>query len=211
MKTRLLILIICFSVVFFQSVFAYHGEKEQLEIFQMTGLFNSEQNFVMHPLIDTEYRLQIVLREEAQYENSTVNVGYGFNLLERVPNKMSSEYGQYFMGFEKTSASLAGRDSKQIQTNQYDFPILVNFTVNFENPGMHSYSFFENRMGPNHGGGSHGGGYHVVSYYSKAISENGVCKNPELGPLAKHDFSTLVCVTSDTRHELITRGWAPLP
>ena len=47
--------------------------------------------------------------------------------------------------------------------------------------------------------------------YSKAIDTGGQCKNPELLTLTKHDFSTLVCVTAETHHELITRGWAPLP
>lgn len=211
MKTRFLIIIAVCMLGFFINAFAYHGEQERLEMSQMTGLFDSDQNFVMYPLIDTEYRLQIVLREEAEYGNSIVDVGYGFQLLERFPSRMSSEYGSYFMGFEKTSATLASRDSKQIHTNQYNFPILVNFTVNFEKPGVHSYSFFENKIDPNYSSGSHGGGYHIVSHYSKAIAENGECKNPELGPIVKHDFSTLVCVTSDTRHELITRGWAPLP
>ena len=211
MKTRLSIMIMCFSVMFLQSAFAYHGEQERLEMSHMTGLFDSEQNFIMYPLIDTEYRLQIVLHDEVEYENSTVKVGYGFQLLERVPSRMSSEYGQHFMGFEKTSASLSDRDSKEIQTNQYTFPILVNFTVNFEKSGVYSHSFFENKIGPNYSSGSHSGGYHVVSHYSKAIDENGACKNPELTPITKHDFSTLACVISDARHELITRGWAPLP
>jgi len=76
---------------------------------------------------------------------------------------------------------------------------------------LYQYSFFERSIDPGGSGGSQGGGYHVVAKYSKAIDENGTCKNTELLTLAKHDFSTLVCVTADTHHELITRGWAPLP
>ena len=59
------------------------------------------------------------------------------------------------------------------------------------------------------GGNGFGSGmYHVVSGYSKAIDDDdGSCKNAELYPLAKHDFSTLICVTPETQHDLITQGW----
>jgi len=198
-------------VVFFQSAFAYHEEREQLEISQMTGLFNSQMSMIRFPLVDQEYHLQIVLRDKAQYENSTVTVGYGFNLIDRIPNKLSSDSVKPFMGFESTHSSSANRDSKTIQTSQYEFPIIVNFTVAFEKSGVYGYSYFEHMIEPGRGGGSQGGGYHVVSQYSKAINEDGACKNPKLLTLSKHDFSTLVCVTQNTHHELITRGWAPLP
>ena len=211
MKTRVLILIIAFGTIFFSSAFAYHQEREQLEISQMTGIFNSQMNRIMFPLVEQEYHLQVVLRDESQYSNSTVNVGYGFNLLERVPNKLSADSEKPFMGFDSTHSTSASRDSKTIQTGQHQFPIIVNFTVAFDKPGVYRYSFFEHTIEPGNAGGSSGGGYHVVSKYSKAIDENGACKNTKLIPLAKHDFSTLVCVTAETHHELITRGWAPLP
>ncbi len=211
MKTRLLILIIAFGTIFFSSAFAYHQEREQLEISQMTGIFNSQMNMIRFPVVGEQYHLQVVLREESQYANSTVKVGYGFNLLERVPNKLSADSEKPFMGFESTHSTSASRDSKTIQTGQHQFPIIVNFTVAFDKPGSYRYSFFEHTIEPGNAGGSHGGGYHVVSEYSKAVDENGVCKNPKLLTLTKHDFSTLVCVTADTHHELITRGWAPLP
>ena len=210
-KTKLLILIICISVVFLQSTFAYHEEREQLEISQMTGLFNSEMNLVMFPLVEKEYHLQIVLRDQTQYENSTVTVGYGFNLMDRTPNKLSPESDKPFMGFESSHSSSNNRDSKTIQTNQYEFPIIVNFTVAFEKPGVYHYSFFEHMIESGGSSGSQGGGYHVVSEYSNDIDKNGACKNPKLLTLTKHDFSTLVCVKQNTPHELITRGWAPLP
>ncbi len=211
MKTRLLILIIAFGTIFFSSAFAYHQEREQLEISQMTGIFNSNMDMIMHPLVDQEYHLQVVLREESQYANSTVTVGYGFNLVERVPNKLTADSEKPFMEFDSKHSNSLGRDSKTIHTGVHKFPIIVNFTVAFEKPGVHMYSYFEHTIEPGNAGGSHGGGYHVVSEYSKAVGENGACKNPELLTLAKHDFSTLVCVTAETHHELITRGWAPLP
>jgi len=198
-------------VVFSQLTFAYHQEREQIETSQMTGIFNSQMEIIMFPKVNQEYHLQVVLRDQSQYENSTVTVGYGFNFVERIPNKLSPESPKPFMGFERTHSTSAGSDSKTIRTNQYQFPIIVNFTVVFEKPGTYHYSFYEQTIEPGGGYGSSGGVYHVVSKYSKAIGENGVCNNPKLLTLAKHDFSTLVCVTPETHHELITRGWGPLP
>ena len=211
MKTGLLILLICCSAVFFQPAFAYHGEREQMETSQMTGLFNSQMERIMNPKVGQDYHLQVVLRDESQYANSTVNVGYGFNLMERVPNKLTADPDKPFLGFESRHSISSSRDSKTIQTGQYKFPIIVNFTVSFEKPGAHQYSYFEFSKEPPGSSGSSGGGYHVVSDYSKAVNEDGTCKNPKLITLAKHDFSKLVCVTAETHHSLITRGWAPLP
>jgi hypothetical protein len=213
MKTRVLIVIamVVFVSIFSQSAFAYHGEQEQLETSQMTGIFSSEMKLVRFPLVGQEYHLQVVLREESQYENSTVTVGYGFNHVDRIPNKLTEDSSKPFMGFESKHSTSAGHDSKTIHTSQYKFPIIVNFTVSFEKPGVHQYSYFEHTIEPGNAGGSHGGGYHVVSEYSKAIDHNAACKNTKLSPLSKHDFSILVCVKPETRHELITRGWAPLP
>jgi hypothetical protein len=205
------ILILVTSGVFFQSTFAYHEEREELEISQMTGIFNSEMDMVRFPLVGQEYHLQVVLRDESQYENSTVTIGYGFNFVDRFPNKLSSDSVKPFMGFESTHSTSGKRDSKTIQTSQYEFPIIVNFTMTFEKKGVYHYSFFEHMIEPGGSSGSSGGGYHVVSKYSKAIDNSGQCKNPKLLTLAKHDFPTLVCVTAKTHHELITRGWGPLP
>ncbi|MDH3278370.1 MAG: hypothetical protein OEL77_04785 [Nitrosopumilus sp.] len=206
-----IILILIFSVVILKSAFAYHEVREELEISQMTGIFNSQMDWIMFPLVGEEYHLQVVLRDKSQYENANVTVGYGFNLVERIPNKLSSDSKTPFMGFKSTHSTSASRDSKTIQTNQYKFPIIVNFTITFEKPGPHSYSYFDHMIESGGSSSSSGGGLFVVSKYSKAMENDGVCKNPNLIPLAKHDFSTLVCVTSETHHKLITRGWAPLP
>jgi len=212
MKFLIFILVIT-SVVFLQSTDAYHPEREvTLEKSQRTGIFNSMMDRITFPVVGESYHLQVVLRDELQYKNSTVNVGFGFNHLDRVPNKLTPDSDKPFMGFESQHSTSAMRDSQTIQTSQHSFPIIVNFTVSFERPGVHHYSFFNYVIGPEgSGGSSSGGGYHVVSQYSKAIGEDGRCKNSELLTLAKHDFSTLVCVTQETRHELITRGWGPLP
>jgi hypothetical protein len=77
----LVILILVTCGVFFQSAFAYHVEQERMEISQMSGIFNSEMEMIRFPLVGEEYHLQVVLRDKSQYENSTVTIGYGFNLV----------------------------------------------------------------------------------------------------------------------------------
>lgn len=205
------IFVIVASIGFVLPSLAYHEEREQLEMSQMSGLFNSNMGMIMFPLVGEEYHLQVVLRDESQYENSTVSVGYGFNLMERTPNNLSHNSSKPFVGFESTHSITGSTDSKTIHTSQFKFPIIVNFTTTFEKPGAYRYSFFDHTKEPGGSSGSSGGGYFVVLKYSKAINEDGVCKNPKLLTLVKHDFSTLVCVTQKAHHELITRGWAPLP
>ena len=161
-------------------------------------------------MIDKPYHLQVVLRENNQLENATINVGYRLNLIEKTPHRYSQdESPQETKSHTKLRHISQFGNSMKIQTGKYDFPIIVNFTATFEKPGFHNYSYFESRT--DDGGG---GMYHAVSGYSKAIDDDdddGSCKNAELYPLAKHDFSTLICVTPETQHVLITQGWAPRP
>ena len=51
------------------------------------------------------------------------------------------------------------------------------------------------------------GSLSVVDKFSKAIDESGVCKNEKFRRLIKHDYSTLVCIDSETAWKLIGRGW----
>ncbi len=192
-----------------QSASAYHEERERIEMLQMTGIFSENMKIVPFPIIDREYHLQVVLREGNQPENATMKVGYGFNLVEKTPHRYSlDESVEETKSKTKARHIMQSGDSQTIHTGQYDFPIIVNFTATFEKPGFYNYRYFENEAD---GGGhsSSSGTHHIVSKYSKAINDDGVCKNTELYPLAKHDFSTLICVTPDTRHDLITQGWAP--
>jgi hypothetical protein len=52
------------------------------------------------------------------------------------------------------------------------------------------------------------GGLVVLDKFSKAINENGRCKNDGFGYLIKHDYSTAVCVEPETVWKLKGRGWA---
>ncbi len=47
----------------------------------------------------------------------------------------------------------------------------------------------------------------VVKEQSKALREYGQCKSFEMRPVAKPDYSSVVCVTADTSMKLKQRGW----
>lgn len=178
MKIPFLILIIVFSAVLVQSASAYHEERERIEMSQMTGIFSENMRIVLYPIIDKQYHLQVVLRENNQPENSTMNVGYGFNLVEKTPHRYSlDESPQEIKSHTKARHILQSGDSKTIQTGQYDFPIIINFTATFEEPGFYNYRYFENQAD---GGGrsSSSGTHHVVSGYSKAIDDDGCVRMP---------------------------------
>ncbi len=201
-------------IFFVNESFAYHEEIEKREYPPRSGLFidnGSDSNQIIFPLTGKEYRLQVVVEDQSRNQDSLVRVGYGFYLLEKTPNRMMPEYNRTFTGFEDTRQILSLTNTTEIRTEQADLPMLVNFTISFDKPGRYQYDYFERSYGEERGGGSSGGGHWVVAEYSKAVDENGKCKNPELSSIVKYDFSKLVCVKVDSRHELITRGWAPLP
>ncbi len=47
----------------------------------------------------------------------------------------------------------------------------------------------------------------VVEKFSKAVGENGICKNDNFRRLIKHDYSTVACVDDLSAFKLIGRGW----
>jgi len=49
------------------------------------------------------------------------------------------------------------------------------------------------------------GGLVVVEKFSKAVDENGTCKNDEFRRLIKYDYSAVACVNSEIAWKLI--GW----
>ena len=119
----------------------------------MTGIFSENMKTVMFPMIDKPYHLQVVLRENNQLENATINVGYRLNLIEKTPHRYSQdESPQETKSHTKLRHISQFGNSMKIQTGKYDFPIIVNFTATFEKPGFHNYSYFESRMDGGGGG-----------------------------------------------------------
>ena len=178
----LLILLVLVTAFFVNESFAFHEELEKRAYVPRSGFFadDSNSNQIFIPAINREYRLQVVLDDLPRDQNSVANVGYVFHLLEKTPNQMLPEYNRTFTGFTDTRQVLSLSNSTKIQTEQYDLPILVNFTVSFDKPGRYQYSYFHNLLGTKVSSGASGGGYWVVKQYSKAVDDNGHCKNPKL-------------------------------
>ena len=86
-------------------------------------------------------------------------------------------------------------------------PFYIKFPFVINQAGQYTYLFYQTTdmfQGPGSGGM---GGFVVVDKFSKAIDENGACKNDDFRRLIKHDYSTVVCVNSETAWKLIGRGW----
>lgn len=162
------------------------------------GLFDQQKNQILFPLAEKQYTLQIPLHDY-RYENSTPNVGYSFRLAE--PSKLRTTTDL------SIKQSRGFSDSKQIPAGT-KIPTIVDFTISFDSPGTYLYTFSESTQGQNSFALTQMGGYVVVSRYSKAVTEDGHCKNPQMLTTPKRDYSTLVCVSLKTHQSLIDRGWA---
>ena len=87
-------------------------------------------------------------------------------------------------------------------------PFYVKSPLSFNESGLYTHQYYEKLKNSPATMGSNMGGLVVVDKFSKAIDENGVCKNEDFRRLIKHDYSTLVCVDYDTSWKLIERGWS---
>lgn len=96
----------------------------------------------------------------------------------------------------------------------YDFvvdlenPFYIKFPFTIEESGQHTRQFYK-KTHIFEGPASYGmGGLVVVDKFSKAVDANGICNNDEFRHIIKHDYSTMVCVDSQTISILKNRGWA---
>lgn len=98
--------------------------------------------------------------------------------------------------------------------DSYDFvvdaenPFYIKFPIQINNSGQYTRQYYKiTHMfeGPS---GFAMGGLTVVDKYSKAVNENGICKNEAFRLLIKHDNSNLVCVDPADTLKLKERGWA---
>lgn len=86
-------------------------------------------------------------------------------------------------------------------------PFYVKSPLSFDESGLYTHQYYKKLKNSPAIIGSNMGGLVVVDKFSKAIDENGVCKNENFRRLIKHDYSTMVCVDFDTSWKLIGRGW----
>jgi len=98
--------------------------------------------------------------------------------------------------------------------NSFDFivdvenPFYIKFPIQINESGQYTRQYYKiTHMfeGPS---GFGMGGLVVVDKYSKAVDENGRCKNENFRLLIKHDYSNLVCVNPENALKLKEIGWA---
>jgi len=87
-------------------------------------------------------------------------------------------------------------------------PFYVKSSLTIEESGKYTRQYYEKLKFSPAIMGSNMGGLVVLDKFSKAIDENGKCKNDEFRYLIKHDFSTAVCVEPSSALKLKERGWA---
>ena len=86
-------------------------------------------------------------------------------------------------------------------------PFYVKSPLTFDESGLYTHQYYKKLKNSPAILGSNMGSLSVVDKFSKAIDESGVCKNEKFRRLIKHDYSTLVCIDSETAWKLIGRGW----
>ena len=86
-------------------------------------------------------------------------------------------------------------------------PFYVKSSLAFDEPGLYTHQYYKKLKNSPAILSSNMGSLTVVDKFSKAVGEDGICKNDDFRRLIKHDYSTLVCVDSDTAWKLIGRGW----
>jgi len=125
-------------------------------------------------------------------------------------NTTDEEHEEFSMNMYQQSQEFPKQSSIG---KKYDFvvdvdnPFYIKFPLVIEDPGQYTRQFYKTIhifQGP---GSSGMGGLVVVDKFSNAVDENGVCKNENFRRLIKHDYSTVVCIDSQTAWKLIGRGW----
>ncbi len=154
----------------------------------------------------TYYVIHKIEPKQPNFPNATQfigKVGYAFQPGEVMPNpKEKNEYMERLDEFVDTS--IIGDSYEFVVDPQKSF--FVKFAISIDQEGRYSYQFYQKDIGI---GGSIGTGtVTVVQQYSKAIGENGECKEDDLTLVIKHDYSTIVCTSKETKSELQNRGWA---
>ena len=86
-------------------------------------------------------------------------------------------------------------------------PFFVKSQLAIQESGLYTHQFYKKLKFSPAVSNSNMGSTIVVDKFSKAVDENGECKNNDFRYLIKHDYSTVVCVDSETAWKLIGRGW----
>lgn len=152
----------------------------------------------------TYYVIHKVEPRQTDFPNNTqfATVGYYFHA-----GRLSSE--ELFIETRVTG------DSHRFAVGP-EKPFFARFSASVDEIGKYTYEFYQHVYQYQDsyerdmliGSGTGTGPLTVVEEYSKAIGEDGRCKMSELTRVIKHDYSTVVCTTKETKAKLQNRGWA---
>lgn len=178
----------------------------------------------MAPLSILEKGQQYSIVQEVDFsddnfaENSTFNavVGYAYQKGDKMihPPRGENVTDADHQEFAENNQKLNNNFYQQSEiAKSFEFkinsekPFYVKSYLDFNESGLYTHQYYKKLKNSPTIKSSNMGGLVVVDKFSKAIGENGVCKNENLNRLIKHDYSTLVCVNSDTYWKLKERGW----
>ena len=125
-------------------------------------------------------------------------------------NATDTEHEEFSMKMHKQSIEFPKQSPI---ADSYDFvvdienPFYIKFPFVIEESGQYTRQYYKTTHifeGPSSSGM---GGLVVVDKFSKAVDENGLCKNDDYRRLIKHDYSTVACVDGLSAFKLIGRGW----
>ncbi len=225
MKTELLII---FGVIFVIVAIPAFAEYEiispddfELDISGSGGIFS--KNIIASGILESGkqyFAIQKVEHRLQDFPNNNTNVnatvGYAFQLGDQMlqPPMGKSDTDPIHQEFMNKVQEQQKEFPKQSSIGQsYNFvvdidnPFYIKFPFVINQAGQYTYLFYHTTdmfQGPGSGGM---GGFVVVEKYSRALDEDGICKNEGLTRLIKHDYSTVACTSVETFFELKARGW----
>ena len=165
------------------------------------------------------YVIQKAEFEKSEFweRNTNVNVTIGFGIQKgEIPtppigeNVTDADHQAFVIQMKKLHEEIA---QQSMIGNSYDFivdvenPFYIKFPFVMEESGKYTTQFYKKTYVVEGLEDYSIGGLTVVDKFSKAVNEDSQCKNENLRPLIKHDYSTIACVDNSTASKLIDRGW----
>lgn len=192
----------------------------ELEIKNDAAIFT--KNMVPRSIVQGGEKFFVIQKVDFSDDNFAANstfsavVGYAFEKGDKmVPfpkgeNVTDAEHQEF-------GENMRELNNKFYQTST--FAKSFEFKVNSEKPflvkspfillesGKYTHQFYTKLKNSPAVSDSNMGSTIVVEKFSKAMDENGVCKNENHRILIKYDYSTVACVGGETALKLIERGW----
>ena len=236
MKARFLIIIVSFALIvliphvlasesFYDSSSFENTDYQkipwgELEIKNDAAIFT--KNMIPRSMVQAGEKFFVIQKMDFSDDNFAKNstfdavVGYAFEKGDKMihpPRGENATDAQH----QEFGENMRELNNKFYQTST--FSKSFEFKVNSEKPflvkspfillesGKYTHQFYTKLKNSPAVTDSNMGGTAVVDKFSKAIGENGVCKNENHRILIKYDYSAVTCVGGETAWKLIGRGW----